>query len=351
MITSLDDGLLLLVGRDLREQEAIRGLVLRGLSIGGLIALLLLAGGAVFFRHQIDGRIGEIRRAARDIEQGDISRRIPTAGDDEFEHLSRDINRMLDRIQQLMDGVRQVSNSIAHDLRTPLSRIRNRLDEVLQRQPSAEQLREAICETTEGIDELLVLFDKLLQIAEAESGMRMQFTEAVDLGVLATDMIELYDASAEQAGTSLRLSAAPGVTVLGDRDLLANAVASLLDNAIKYAGGGASVCVGIVTEAEHAIISVTDDGPGIATDELPKVNQRFYRLDSSRSKPGNGLGLAIVEAIAALHGGSLLLENAHPGLRASLRLPLHEKNAAVRATSTTFPNRNSDTSLRQNAAA
>lgn len=321
MITALDDGRRLVVGRDLSQQDAIRDLVLRGLGIGALAALMLVIGGAIYFRRQLETRIGAIRRAARDIEQGDFSRRIVIAGDDEFEHLNADINRMLDRIQQLMDGVRHVSNSIAHDLRTPLTRIRNQLEDAILRQPAPAQLRESLLSTIQSVDDLLVLFNKLLQIAEVESGMRTRFVEAVMLDALARDLYELYDATAEETGVDLHLGPCKSVSVPGDRDLLASALASLLDNAIKYAGVGAAVSIEVQSDATHAYLVVRDNGSGIPEAELSRVCERFYRLDCSRSKPGNGMGLAIVSAIATLHGGSLLLRNAHPGLHATLRLP------------------------------
>jgi signal transduction histidine kinase len=328
MLTELGDERLLLVGYDMQEQEEIRVLVLRALITGALTALLLVALGATFFRRQIERRIGEIRRAAQEIEQGNLHRRIPIAGDDEFERLSIDINRMLDRIQQLMEGVRHVSNSIAHDLRTPLSRIRNRLEDAMRTGLPKDQLRYVIGEATEGIDELLILFNKLLQIAEAESGMRASFSEHVDIATLVRDLYELYDASAEESGVTLSMDEPELLVVQGDRDLLASAVASLIDNALKYAGTGSRVSLKVEASGQQVCISVSDNGPGIEAAELPKVVQRFYRLDQSRSKPGNGLGLAIVQAIATLHGGSLLLENLQPGLRASLLLPLGKPGAS-----------------------
>lgn len=322
MLTGLSNDRLLLVGYDMQQQEAIRALVLRALSVAAVVALLLITVGSIFFRRQIERRIGEIRRAVLEIEHGNFDRRIPIAGDDEFERLSIDINRMLDRIQQLMEGVRHVSNSIAHDLRTPLTRIRNRLETALRGHLDPGQQHDLIVEATEDIDDLLILFNKLLQIAEAEAGMRADFSETVDLAQLAKDMVELYDASAEASGMTLGLRGDTSIAVPGDRDLLASAVASLIDNAIKYAGTGAEIVLEVRTGSDEVVLCVHDDGPGIPREELPHVVQRFYRLDRSRTRPGNGLGLAIVQAIARLHGGTLKLENTDPGLGAILVLPL-----------------------------
>lgn len=322
MVRRLAQGGTLVVGRDLREQGAIRDLVLRALGAGWVVSLVLVVFGALVFRRQIERRIGEIRRTAHEIEAGDLSRRIQATGDDEFGRLSVDINRMLDRIEHLMDGVRHVSNAIAHDLRTPLGRIRSRLEETLRSEGAgAAQLTEAAYGAIEGIDDLILVFDKLLQIAEAESGMRTASFAMVDLGRIAQDMVELYDAAAEEKGVELRLAGEQEALTTGDRDLLASAVASLIDNAIKYAGPGARVEVGAQADTDGVSLLVRDDGPGIPAAELPMVTQRFYRLDRSRNLPGNGLGLAIVSAIAALHGGELRLGSARPGLECRIVLP------------------------------
>jgi signal transduction histidine kinase len=317
----LPDGGFLYVGRDLSEQDSIRDLVIKALLAGAGASLLVLVIGALLFRHQIEKRIGEIRRTARRIEAGDLTQRIPVSSEDEFGRLSVDINRMLDRIGHLMDGVRHVSNAIAHDLRTPLGRIRSRLDEAVRRETTAASLSTAASSAIEGIDELILVFDKLLQIAEAESGMRAKSFEAVDLNAIARDMVELYDASAEERQVSLRPAGDGSVLAAVDRNLVASAVASLIDNAIKYAGPGATVEVGAYAQPQSVAIVVRDNGPGIPEAERPRVTERFYRLDSSRNLPGNGLGLSIVSAIATLHGGALQLEDASPGLLARIVLP------------------------------
>jgi signal transduction histidine kinase len=312
----------LIVGRDLSEEEAVRDVIWRALLAGVCVSLMLTIGGAMLFRRSIEGRLGQIRRTAAQIEAGDLSPRIPVTGNDEFALLNRDINRMLDRIELLMEGIRHVSNAIAHDLRTPLSRIRGRLDDALRHEMTVPRLSGAAHDAIDDIDDLIRLFERLLQIAEAESGMRGRLFERLDLGRVVADIGEMYDAIAEDGGIALTVDAPDSLFVDGDRNLLASAVASLLDNAIKYAGPGAAIRVRAGLHHGQASISVQDNGPGIPEGEHDKVTQRFYRLDKSRHMPGNGLGLAIVSATATSHGGALVLENAAPGLVARIVLPL-----------------------------
>ncbi|MDB5936512.1 MAG: histidine kinase [Massilia sp.] len=316
----LPEGVTLVVGRDLSEQENIQSMVWEALATGTGAAVLLGIVGALMFRTQLRRRIAGIRLTAKDIQEGDLSSRIPASGDDEFGLLSDDINRMLDRIEQLMNGVRHVSNAIAHDLRTPLNRIRSRLDDTLRSGAAAATLTESAEAAIAEIDELTQLFEKLLHIAEAESGMRTQQFELVDLGRVAFDMVELYDAAAEECDCALRLVADGAALSRGDRNLLASAVASLVDNAIKHAGPGATIVVSAYVVGSAATIEVRDNGPGVPQNELAKVTQRFYRLDRSRSLPGNGLGLSIVSAIATLHAGALTLESDN-GMIARISLP------------------------------
>ena len=317
----LADGGVLMVGRDLSEQEAIRTLVWRALGAGAALSLLLTVLGALLFRQQIEGRLAAIRRTAKQIEAGDLSRRVPVRGDDEFSRLNADINRMLDRIELLMDGIRHVSNAIAHDLRTPLGRIRSKLDDALRQRLPQDGFRDAAREAMVDIDELIRLFERLLQIAEAESGMRTRLFDPVDLNRIAEDLADMYEANAEEAGVRLTLALAPAARVMGDRNLLASAVASLLDNALKYAGAGAAIELRTEQGGGCVAIAVRDNGPGIPADELDKVTQRFYRLDQSRHLPGNGLGLSIVQATATLHDGRLELADGQPGLVARIALP------------------------------
>ncbi|AYM76795.1 sensor histidine kinase [Janthinobacterium agaricidamnosum] len=320
LIRDLTGGTRLFVGRDMEEGKSIRTLVLRSLAYGGGVAILLVVAGAWLFRRQLEARIGQIRRTAGEIEAGDLSRRIPVSSEDEFGLLSRDINRMLDRIEHLMEGVRHVSNAIAHDLRTPLGRIRNKLDGALRQQQGVAGYESAAQAAIDDIDDLTRVFDKLLQIAAAESGMRPENFDDIDLHQIGADIVEMYEATADEQGVLLVQMYGEGVPARGDRNLLGSALASLVDNAIKYAGQGATVEVSAGSDAQGSWLAVRDNGPGVPTEELPKLTQRFYRLDKSRHLPGNGLGLSIVAAIAALHGGSLEIEDAAPGLRLRLHL-------------------------------
>ncbi|MEG0882956.1 MAG: ATP-binding protein [Janthinobacterium sp.] len=320
LIRDLEGGARLFVGRDMEEGKSIRTLVLRSLAYGGGVAILLVVAGAWLFRRQLEARIGQIRRTAGEIEAGDLSRRIPVSSEDEFGLLSRDINRMLDRIEHLMEGVRHVSNAIAHDLRTPLGRIRNKLDGALRQQQGVAGYESAAQAAIDDIDDLTRVFDKLLQIAAAESGMRPENFDNLDLQQIGADIVEMYEATADEQGVLLVQMYGEGVPARGDRNLLGSALASLVDNAIKYAGPGATVEVSAGSDEQGSWLAVRDNGPGVPKEELPKLTQRFYRLDKSRHLPGNGLGLSIVAAIAALHGGRLEIEDAAPGLRLRFRL-------------------------------
>jgi len=315
------DGNRLVVAFDMQELTAVRQLVLHALLVGALVALALVVGGMGFFRLRLERRIGEIRRITREVEGGDLGRRMPVQGDDEFSRLAADINAMLERIEHLMHGVRDVSNAIAHDLRTPLTRLRGQLEDTLQHASDVTELRDSVATATMGIDELIVLFDKLLQIAESEAGVRGRDFVTIDLNRIAEDMVDLYDAAAEEQGATLTLGKRDGQPSLGDHDLLASAVSSLIDNALKYAGQGAHIEVNVTSDEHTVDLAVRDDGPGIPADHLPQVTERFYRVDRSRGTAGNGLGLSIVTAIAKLHDGRLELSDASPGLLARLVLP------------------------------
>lgn len=321
LLHRLPDGSLLVVGRDMSDLNEINALIWRAIGIGALLALVLSVVGTVFFRSRIERKIWAIRYAALDIEEaGNLKRRIPVSGEsDEFARLSKDLNRMLDRIEHLMTGVRHVSNTIAHNLRTPLGRIRSHLEEALRGQTGDEKLvaagRFAIIE----IDDLITLLDKLLQIAEAELGTRRQIFEPIRLGDLVTNIFELYDAAAEATGVTLNKQIDGNPTIRGDKELLASALANLLDNALKYTGRPALIGVFATQQADRVTLLVHDDGPGIPAPERSNVLQRFYRLD--HSQPGYGIGLSIVAAIIHLHEGTLQLEDATPGLIVRMVFP------------------------------
>jgi signal transduction histidine kinase len=318
----LPDGAFLIVGRDMQDIHEINQLVLRSIAFGGVLAVVIAVGGAILFRNQLEHRVAAIRHNVLEIEAGDLSRRIPVLdSNDEFTRLNHDINHMLDQIQHLMEGVRDVSNAIAHDLRTPLGRIRSLLDEALRNDRNVEELSTAATHAIHQIDDLTIVFDKLLQIAEAESGTRRQSFEAVALKEIVTDVVEFYDAAAEAKGIRLTIGIEGEPTTLGDKDLLASATANLVDNALKYAGTDSTIRVRAVQDRNTVSIVVQDNGPGIPAAEREKVMARFYRGDRSRTMPGNGLGLPIVSSISHLHAGTFALEDASPGLRACIVLP------------------------------
>lgn len=319
-VTRLRDGALLLVGRDMQDQRELESLVRHASLWGAAVTVLMAVSGALLFRRQLERRIAAIRRTTVEIERGDLAQRVPISSqEDEFARLSRDINSMLDRIHGLMEGVRHVSNTIAHNIRTPLSRILARLY-TAQGAPDPSQALPAAVETAIGeIQDLNVVFEKLLRIAEVEAGARRQTFGAVSLNAVAVNALELYDALAEAKGLALTHSLDGNPMTAGDGDLLANAVANLIDNAVKFTPSGGWVHLETRRDGASVSITIRDNGRGIPEDERERVGARFYRLD--RAIPGWGLGLASVRAIARLHGGTLQLLDAQPGLLARLVLP------------------------------
>jgi signal transduction histidine kinase len=316
----LSGGARLLVGRDRRELDALQSVVNRAVIIGSLVALLFVSAGTWFLRRSIDRRVGAVRRIACRVSAGDLAQRVPESGEDEFSLLSRDINRMLAQIERLMDGVRNVSNAIAHDLRTPLSRVRNRLVVSLQSASSASSapLVTAAGKSIEDIDQLIILFEKLMRIAAAESGVRPVYPEKISLGKIATGIVELYEAAAEESTIRLQSEVQEVAAIPGDRDLVAAALGGLLDNALKYAGAGSTVTVRCRPVKEGVELLVWDTGPGVPEEVLPLLTERFFRVDRSRHLPGNGIGLSNISAIMKLHGGTLDVRNRHPGLEVRL---------------------------------
>ncbi len=309
----------LLVGRDVHDLEEVQHLIVGTLAWGLAITLVLaLAGGAMLSR-SMARRIEAINETSREIMSGDLDRRIRGHGSgDDFDQLVDNLNTMLDRIQVLMAGVREVSDNIAHDLRTPLTRLRNDLELVRNLEAGPEELRTRVEHAVGEADGLLGTFNALLRIARIESGARRAAFSQVDLQALAADVAELYDPLAEQRDQTLSLALAAVPQVRGDRDLLFQACANLLDNAIKYTPQGGAIELGLAAEARGPCLSVADDGPGVPPELRNKVLQRFYRLETSRSTPGNGLGLSLVSAVARLHGAELRLQDNAPGLRVAL---------------------------------
>jgi signal transduction histidine kinase len=314
--TALPDGYNLLVGRDVARFAPLTRHFWTGL--GGAIAVLSIVGvlGGVLIRQAILARINSIRETVLAIVKGDLSHRLPTRrSGDELDTLAHTINGMLDQIEQLIHGIRDVSNSIAHDLRTPLAELRSRLEELSLTRPSNEETFAEIDGAVADVDRVIRIFNALLRLAEIDTGMRRSGFVQVNANELAAEAVEFYSPAAEIKDVVLSFESTGPVCVSGDPTLLAQAVANLIDNALKYVGEGGAVKVEVQSRNDGAVeISVADNGPGIPDTEKPKVVQRFYRGDVSRGTPGVGLGLSLVQAVAKLHGGTLELTDNHPGL-------------------------------------
>lgn len=330
----IEGGYRLLIGRDVANRLRLRDLVGDAVLYGSALAVVLAGLGGVLVQRVLQRRIDQVAVTASAIGQGDLMRRVPLSGsDDEFDALARVFNGMLDRIGALMDGVRQVSNAIAHDLRTPIARTRARLEEALRGAADAGGLRAAMERGIAELDGIIAVFQAILRIAEIEAGARRSAFAAFDLSAVVEDAAELYGAVAEEKGVRLAAAPAPGLAMVGDRDLVLQAVANLLDNAIKFTPPGGQVSLLAARRDDTAEIVVRDTGPGIPEAERPLVTERFYRSEASRGTPGSGLGLTLVEAVAHLHGGSLHFEgnpDGAPGLGAVLRLALGEAGLGAR---------------------
>lgn len=317
----LPDGKYLLVAQDQSRLESVRALIDRAALwalMGGLVLALL---GGILMSSSVMGRIEAINRASREIMTGRLQSRMPVRGvNDEFDQLSENLNAMLDRIDSLIEGVRSVADNIAHDLRTPLTRLRGRLENLTARPGLDSELRGELGSAIAEADNLLATFRALLRIARIESGTHDREWTDVDLHPLLEDAWDLYQAVGEEKDIAVHLGSSSG-QLRGDRDLLFQALCNLLDNAIKYSPPGSEVTL-TAGEAGNALeISVADRGPGVPAGDLQKVMDRFYRSAAVAGVPGSGLGLALVKAIAHHHGGQLVLTDNAPGLRATLHLP------------------------------
>jgi hypothetical protein len=322
----LTGGFRLLVGRDVEELRTFRSLIQNTLLWALGLSLVFGLGGGYLTSRNFLRRVDAITETSRSIMAGDLSQRMPVQGsNDELDRLSQSLNDMLGQIERLMAGMKEVSSNVAHDLKTPLTRMRARVEAALRGNSAAEH-RAALRQTLTESEHLLSTFNALLSIAQAEAGQSRQSLIEVDASEILSDVAELYEPLVEEAGGSLDCSAMEALPVRADRQLLAQALSNLIDNAMKYgatpAEGTVRITMSARAEGAMAVLRVADAGPGIPAADRERVLERFVRLDNSRTKPGNGLGLSLVASVVRLHGGVLRLEDARPGLAAVIELPL-----------------------------
>ncbi|MFZ0791411.1 MAG: HAMP domain-containing sensor histidine kinase [Chromatiaceae bacterium] len=325
----------LLVGRDVRDLEATRRLILDALTWGLAITAGLALMGGWLMTSRVVRRIETINQTSREIMEGDLSRRIPLSGSgDDFDQLGDGLNRMLARIETLMAGVRQVSDNIAHDLRTPLTRLRTKLEllraEIGSALGDGHPASVTAEETIADAEVMLATFNALLRIARIESGSRRDAFAPLDLVPLVKDVAELYEPVAAERNQSLSLDLTESAWVVGDRDLLFQAVGNLVDNAVKHTPEGGDLSLSVSQSADAVEVVVADHGPGVPAHLREEVFRRFYRADHSRSTPGSGLGLSLVQAVVQLHGAEIELTDNHPGLEVTIRLPAQAPARAER---------------------
>jgi len=338
-VIMVPQGFYLLVARDVEDRRALDRLFETALYwAAGVMVVLGLAGG-LFISHNFLARLDIINRTSRQIMGGDLSRRVPmTRAGDELDDLADNLNRMLDRIERLLHGMREVSDNVAHDLRSPLNRLRNRLELSAMRQPpdtdTARDFEAAVQET----DRLIGTFNALLLIAEAEAGSVRETMHNFGLADVIEGVGELYGPLAEEKQLRFIVRKAPDTGLIrGNLNLISQALANLVDNAIKYTPPGGTVVVALENQSEGPALVVADNGPGIPPQDRSRVTERFVRLESSRNSPGTGLGLSLVAAVARMHEANLSFEDNHPGLRAVISFkrvaeePRAPKPAPVRA--------------------
>jgi signal transduction histidine kinase len=336
-VTQLSGGFRLLIGRDLEERKRLLGIVANAAQWSLVIVVVLGLGGGVFVGRRVLRRIDAMTGTTQTIMAGDLSGRLPVGrSGDELDRLAENLNAMLERIEALMIGLKEVSDNIAHDLKTPLTRLRNRAEEALASSGTDSEYRHALERTIEESDGLIRTFNALLMIARAESGQARGNMDDFDAAEVANGIHELYEPLAEEDGMSLRVKAV-STPLHGNRELISQALANLVENAIKYgkpapSAQPLSACAAESTDSREILIearrdgnqvllSVTDHGPGIPEADRKHAVERFVRLEASRTQPGSGLGLSLASAVATLHGGELRLADAHPGLTATLAIP------------------------------
>jgi signal transduction histidine kinase len=343
LVTELPSGFRLLIGRDLEERRRLFGIVAKAAQWSLLVVIVLGLGGGIFVARRVLRRIDAMTGTTQRIMAGDLTGRLPVGrSGDELDRLAENLNAMLERIEALMMGLKEVSDNIAHDLKTPLTRLRNRAEEALAKSGNETEYRTALERTIEESDGLIRTFNALLMIARAESGQARDNMGDFDAADVANGIHELYEPLAEDDGMTLRVKTVPA-PLHGNRELISQALANLVENAIKYGKPvaaaqplGADAVIGagnkeILIEARsdggQVLLSVTDHGPGIPEADRRHAVERFVRLEASRTQPGSGLGLSLASAVATLHGGGLTLSDARPGLRATLAIPARAANS------------------------
>ena len=334
-VNELESGFRLLIGRDLEERRRLFGIVVKAANWSLLVVVVLGLGGGIFVARRVLRRIDAMTGTTQRIMAGDLSGRLPVGrSGDELDRLAENLNAMLERIEALMMGLKEVSDNIAHDLKTPLTRLRNRAEEALAKSGSEADYRSALERTIEESDGLIRTFNALLMIARAESGQARGNMDDFDAADVASGIQELYEPLAEDSGMTLRVKTAPA-PVHGNRELISQALANLVENAIKYGkplpsiqplGDGAvddanEIRIEARRDGASVLLSVTDHGPGIPEADRSHAVERFVRLEASRTQPGSGLGLSLASAVATLHGGELRLGDGNPGLTATLAIP------------------------------
>lgn len=322
-VFSLQPGLALVVAADPEQVEEVTQAIFGGFVSAFVAVLLLGVIGAIALSHALVKKVAIIRRTAEAIVEGDLKRRIPRQrNSDDFDLLSQTLNHMLDRISELMESLRHISANIAHDLKTPLAHLRNRLENM--RELPARAQSAAIEDAVSRVDDILTTFGALLRIAQIEAGTRRGSFADLDLGQLCQSVVETFTPAAEDAGQHMQTRIAAGVTIQGDRELLTQALANLIENAIRHTPAGTTITLSLGRDNDHASVSIADTGPGIPTAELPQVFQRFYRGTNAKDRAGTGLGLSLVKAVAELHGGTVVATNTEPGLAITLNIPIED---------------------------
>ncbi|EJF81960.1 sensor histidine kinase [Bartonella doshiae] len=325
VVVDLPNAMKILIGRDLDEPERFAAVIRKAV----MIALTAMVVGALliwfFVGRRALQRIDHVTAASQRLMDGNFSERLPVSGvGDEFDRLSANLNVMLDRIEELNIGLRQVSDNIAHDLKTPLTRLRNRAEEALLGQKTKLEYRQALDGVIAESDQLIRTFNAILMISRIEASCAIEHLETMNMKLILEDAVELYEPFAEESGVLLQLGETFDKEIKLNRELVAQSIFNLIDNAIKYASKNekkVQVCLSMEYRGKHLLVVVSDNGVGIAADKREKVTERFVRLEESRTQPGFGIGLSIAKAVMKLHGGELLLEDANPGLRAVLLFP------------------------------